>query len=509
MNGAKRVAVIGGGLAGIAAATALAENGFEVALYERRRRLGGRASSFEDAATGELLDFCQHVSMGCCTNFADLCRRLGIETRFCRLTELTFIGPDRRQYELRASRFLPAPLHLLPSLWRLRYLSRRERRQTVWQLWRLARWGRKEDRRTARGASDAKRTLPETSLDEETMGQWLQRRGASPNCVRRFWEVVLVSALGERVETVSVAAARKVFVDGFLASRHAYEVFVPDAPLGQLYGEHVLRALEKLGVQLHLGRAVRLVVAEGDVNHITNQEHAEESKGPTEPVQRQESASSRRVSHIVLDDGSRVACDFAVLATTWRQVWRLLSPSLRADLPELEAASVWPSAPITGVHLWFHRPVCGLDHAVLVDRLGQWLFYRGRGPAPRTDCAAAHYYQVVISASHRLVSFPARLLVEFVCEELRSIWPEARRARLLASQVVTERHAVVSPTPEFDRHRPGQRTAVENLMLAGDWTATGWPSTMESAVRSGRLAAEAILHKQGRGESLVLGDLTR
>lgn len=509
MNGAKRVAVIGGGLAGIAAATALAERGFEVALYERRRRLGGRASSFENAATGELLDFCQHVSMGCCTNFADLCRRLGIEPRFRRLTELTFIGPDRRQYELRASRFLPAPLHLLPSLWRLRYLSRRERRQTVWQLWRLARWGRKEDRRTARGASDAKRTLPETSPDEETMGQWLQRRGASPNCVRRFWEVVLVSALGERVDRVSVAAARKVFVDGFLASRHAYEVLVPDAPLGQLYGEHVMQALEKLGIQLHLGRAVRLVVAKGDEGQMTNDEDIEENEEPKGFVQQEETNSPPRVSHVVLDDGSRVACDFAVLATTWRQVWRLLSPSLRAALPEMEAVGARPSSPITGVHLWFHRPICGLDHAVLVDRLGQWLFYRGCGPAPRTACPAAHYYQVVISASHRLVGFPAELLVKMVCEELQSIWPEARPARLLASQVVTERHAVVSPTPAFDRQRPSQRTVVENLLLAGDWTATGWPSTMESAVRSGYLAAEAILRHQGRGESLVIGDLTR
>ncbi len=462
MTEPNRVAVVGGGLAGLAAATALADRGFAVDLFEARRRLGGRASSFADPTTGELIDYCQHVSMGCCTNLADLCRRLKIDHLFRRVSTLHFIGPNGRQYDVAASRWLPAPFHLMPSLMRLRYLSRRDRWHIARTLLRLAR------RRN------------ESFANEPTMGEWLRDQSQSPAAIERFWAVVLVSALGDSIEKVSGRAARKVFVDGFLANRSGYEVLVPDVPLGDLYGARIEKPLEDLGIRTHLNTAAQGV-----------------------------ELATHRTANLTLADGSRRSFDFVVLATSWRHVAKLLPAAVLRAMPKVERAKEWGTAPITGVHLWFDRPITTLACAVLVGRLSQWMFYRGVGSAPRllrTDrgvvksCSKAagvlsngHYYQIVISAAHALIGVEHSQVVQRVCEELLSTWPAAQSARLLHSQVVTEKHAVFSPTPGLDAQRPTQRTPIANLMLAGDWTATDWPATMEGAVRSGYLAAEAVL----------------
>jgi squalene-associated FAD-dependent desaturase len=463
-----RVAVVGGGLAGLAAAVALAEHGLQVDLFEARRRLGGRASSFSDPASDQLIDYCQHVSMGCCTNLADFCRRLKIDDRFERIRSLKFVGPDAQVYDVRASRLLPAPMHLLPSLLRLSYLSRRDRWQIVRALVRLARCD--DDDGTGNG----------------TMGCWLRSAGQSPQAIARFWDVVLVSALGESIEHVSMAAARKVFVDGFLAHREGYEVLVPKVPLGELYGPLIASPLRDLGIDVHLNCPVRRIEC-----------------GSGEPLQ------SATIRSLTLGDGSQQPFDYAILATSWRHAASLLPDALLSESAGIAEAAEWQTSPITGIHLWFDRPITELRHAVLVDRLSQWLFYRGVEAVPWMVATTAHYYQVVVSASHDLVGVDHRILVDRVCSELRSIWPAAEETKLLHSQVVTQRDAVFSPVPGLNGQRPSQRTSCANLMLAGDWTATGWPATMEGAVRSGYLAAEAVLAASGRPERLVVDDLGR
>ena len=494
------IAIIGGGLAGLASAVAARQVGLDVELFEARQRLGGRAGSFRDPASGELVDHCQHVSMGCCTNLADFCRRTDIDACFRRYRRLTFFGPDARPRILAATAWLPTPLHLLPGLLRLGYLSLPDRWRIMRTLVRLTRWQPLAPAATPGGIGG-----------DMPIGSWLSQQGESPQAIGRFWSVVLVSALGETLDRASLTAARKVFVNGFLAHRRAYEILVPDAPLSEIYDRRLAGWLRAAGVQLHLGARVRRI--EGDASGATG---------------------------LVVDDGPARPFDFFIQAVPWRIAADLLSPLLRSALPGLEVARQIPAAPITAVHLWFDRPIMPGEHAVLVGRLSQWVFHvsglaagercRERplwrsGDGDRHSCARygtpqrafptdatsppEHYYQVVISGSHELDGRDRQEIVDEVCGELKALWPQGREATRLRWRIVTQPEAVFSYHPGLDAQRPLQETPVSNFLLAGDWTRTGWPATMEGAVRSGYLAVERLLHVLGRRESLLVPDLPR
>ena len=231
----QRVLIIGAGLAGLAAASALAPRGFRVTLLEARPRTGGRASSFTDAATGQLIDACQHVSMGCCTNLAHFCRTVGIDHLLRPLPSLFFLTPDRRVSPFFADP-LPTPLHLMRSFLRAHYLSLSEKARIAWGLLCLRR---------------------ERADADPPFLDWLRRHGQTPRTIDRFWGVVLVSALNEEPARVGLRYARKVFVDGFLGHRRGFEVSVPTVPLGQLYGSELQTWLDRHGVELRLGQGVR------------------------------------------------------------------------------------------------------------------------------------------------------------------------------------------------------------------------------------------------------------
>lgn len=459
--GLASVAVIGGGLAGLATAVRLREAGLVVELFEARRRLGGRAGSFLDPASKEWVDYCQHVGMACCTNLADFCRRIGVADRFTRYSRLHFFGPDGRRHDLAGSRWLPAPLHLAPSLLRLGYLSWRERISVARAMLRLA------------------RTPAQDSETSPTIGEWLQAQGQSPRAMELFWGVVLVSALGEKLERASLTAARKVFVDGFLSNRGTYQVDVPQAPLSEIFGESIGTWLRERGAAIHVGAEVARLHPRGE-----------------------------RIASLELADGSRRDFDQFVVALPWRRVNSVLPVDFGTRIPELSRLGEIEASPITGIHLWFDRSFTDLPHAVLVGRLSQWLFNRARGAA-RDDLPGEHYYQVVISASRDISSRSRDEVLMEVLDDLRTVWPAARSAKPLRSRVVTEHEAVFSARPGLDELRPLQRTPISNLFLAGDWTRTGWPSTMESAVRSGYLAAEGVLAALRRPTSLLAPDLPR
>lgn len=442
-----RIAIVGGGLAGLAAAVGLADRGLQVELLETRRQLGGRAGSFRDPATGELVDHCQHVSLGCCTNLEDFCRRTGLSDLLHRQRTLHFFGPDNRRYDVAASRWLPAPLHLLPSLLRLRYLTWRERLGIIRALRQLAR------------ADDS----------SATVGQWLRDHNQSERAIELFWTPVIVSALSETPDRAAVPPVRKVFVDAFLGARHAYEMQTPQVPLGEFYGTRLEQWLSQHGI---------VVRRECGVKQLTG--------------------DASNVKELILADAQQPSFDAVILAVPWRRVLELLPDSLRAALPELREIDQLKSAPITAVHLWFDRPITDLPHAVLPGRISQWMFRHG-----------PQYYQVVISASRNLAEQPRDDLIAQVRGELSSLWPPAGEAKLVQARVVTEQHAVFSPLPGSDRFRPPQKTSVPNLFLAGDWTATLWPATMEGAVRSGYLAAEALLARLSQPAKLLAPDLPR
>jgi len=424
-----RVVIVGGGLAGLAAAAALTEAGLRVTICEARRRCGGRAASFEDPVGGGLVDACQHVAMGCCTNFLDLCRRTGLAGALRRDRTLFFIGPDGDRAACTPTRLLPAPLHLAPLVFGMRHFSWREKLALAIGMLRLAR---------SRGGP---RQAEPTAL------AWLESIGQPESVIRLFWQPVIESALGESIDLVSLSAARKVAVDGFLAHGEAADLWVPTVPLGTLFGEQLAAWLESCGTTIVTGAAVSSLTRAGD----------------------------GRVRAVVAA-GVEHACDAVVVAVPWRQAARLL-PELVPVADERLAGS-----PITAVHLWFDRDVIDLPHAVLVGRVSQWVF-RGEVTGERSHC------QVVISASRGLFVGDRDGLRDAVVEELRQVFPRGRDARLVEARVVTDPTAVLSVRPGVEDVRPPTRTRIPNLFLAGDWTATGWPSTMEGAVRSGRLAA--------------------
>lgn len=459
----RRIAIVGGGLAGLAAAVALSGRGWQVELHEARRFLGGRASSFADPESDELVDYCQHVSLGCCTNLAHLCQTTGLADAFERVNRLHFLGPDGRQHDLATSRWLPAPLHLGPSFLRMGFLSLGERCSIARTLWKLARCKPRAD-------------------DPQTIGNWLQRHGQSARAIERFWSVVLVSALGESVDRAALEPARKVFVDGFMATRQGYEVLIPRLPLREIFSTRLHDWLRRRGVVLHLNAPVtRINVAlDGGVPRATGLTRAERNED----------------------------FDAVVVAVPWRRVGELLASVPASVAIPWSGASHLRASPITGVHLWFDRPVVPLPHAVLVGRLSQWVFCP---PWRASDArqAEGQYCQVVVSASRDLAGRDRQEIVREVRADLTSIWPAVASATLQRSRVVTDPSAVFSASPDSIQHRPGCDVGIRGLALAGDWIRTGWPATMEGAVRSGFGAAEVLLRQFGTAERVLQPDLPR
>jgi squalene-associated FAD-dependent desaturase len=461
MSMSVRVAIVGGGLAGLATAVALAGEAqvlaargvrLEIDLFESRRQLGGRATSYVDAETGETIDNCQHVSLGCCTNFDDFCRRTGASQCLTTVETLRFLGPDRRVYLLSGMKCLPAPLHLAPSLLGLGYLSLRERVACGFAL-----------RRLARMAADADAC--------ETIDQWLRKQGQSERAIELFWTPVIVSALAEEPSRVSLSAARKVFVDAFVRTGRGYVMRYPAVSLLEFYDRHIQQWLERNGVRIHVGRGARRVL--GDASTATGVEFS---------------------------DGERRDFDRIVVAIPWFRTDELFAGTIRERLRFLNDLHHFEASPITSVHLWFDRVLFEGDHLVLPGRFSQWIFRKGLA-------SSKHYFQAVISGSRELVGMPRDEVVRRVQRDIGEFSSSAREARLIAAKVITEQRAVFSPRPGVEAHRPSQQTEMANLFMAGDWTATGWPATMEGAVRSGYLAAEALLRSIGVDRKILVGDL--
>lgn len=444
-----RVLIIGAGLAGLAAAQSLALRGFRVTVLESRNRAGGRAGSFTDSATGQLIDACQHVSMGCCTNLAHFYRTLGVSHFLAPQPALYFMTPDRRVSTLKADR-LPAPFHLTRSFLAAHYLTLGEKL------------------RIARGLLALRRTQPN---DDPPLLDWLFRHGQTQRTIDRFWGLVLVSALNESPERLGLKYARKVFVDAFLQHRRGFQVEVPLVPLGRLYGEEMTAWLTTHQAELRFQLAVRQFLVE-----------------------------QGRVVGVELRSGERLSADWYISAVPFDRLAGLLPEAFQAD-PYFAGLRHLEPSPITSVHLWYDRPILTLPHAVLIDCVGQWVFGRGE------SVPGEQYLQVVVSAARAFRGLSHEEVRSRITEEIARLFPAAQAAALLRSRVVTEHTATFSATPGVDRWRPAQGSPLPNLLLAGDWTATGWPATMEGAVRSGYLATEALLQRLGRSEQVTQPDL--
>jgi zeta-carotene desaturase len=290
-----------------------------------------------------------------------------------------------------------------------------------------------------------------TDLDRISMLDWLREKRQTPLAIRRFWGQVLVSAINEELDRMAARHGFQVFWLGFLARSDSYEMGVPAVPLGELYSSH---AWDRTGnVTLHL-RA---------------------------PVERLEMENGR--VRCAIAGGREHTADSYVAAVPFERL-AALAPSVPVP--------AFAHSPITGIHLWFDRAITSLPNATLLDRTIQWMYNKSEG----------RYVQLVVSASRTLLDMPRREVIALALGELAEFFPAVREATLVKAHVVKEVRATFSAAPGTEQFRPGTRTAVSNLFLAGDWTRSSWPATMEGAVRSGYLAAEAV-----SGQLFLLPDI--
>jgi squalene-associated FAD-dependent desaturase len=445
-------------LAGLAAGCALAEAGFRVTLFERRPYLGGRASSYQHPGTGEIVDNCQHVLLGCCTNLLDFYRRAGVQDKIRWYEKLTFLEPGGRASVIAPSA-LPAPLHTALAFLQADCLSFRDKMAISRAMAALA---------------------PSIPADRgESFLDWLKRHGQTEQAIERFWKTILVSALNEDLDQVSVPYAAQVVRESFLKSAAAGLMGIPTVPLTGLYstaGDYI----RARGGEIQFRAGVESFRAEtSEVSVTTN--------------------------------GQEQKFDYLVLAVPFDVLGRML-PDSPSAAPLAAALGQFTTSPITGIHLWFDRQISDLDHAVLLDRTIQWMFHKSRLIEAREnegrENGSGSYVELVVSCSRSLVEKSKAEIVDMAVKESQEFFPGAREAKLLKSTVIKEVNATYSPRPGIDRHRPKAETAWPRVFLAGDFTATDWPATMEGAVRSGYLAAEALARfAGGKSASFLVADL--
>jgi squalene-associated FAD-dependent desaturase len=438
----KSVAVIGGGLAGLAAGSALADAGFKVSLFERRPYLGGRASSYELPGTAEVVDNCQHVLLGCCTNLVDFYRRLAIDDNIRWFDELNFIEPGGRKSVIRPA-LLPAPFHNSLSFMRAKFLGVADKDAIARALMRLA-------------------GEPPPHDGDENFLHWLEERGQTEQAIERFWKPVLVSALNEDLGRMSVRYAAQVFRESFLKCAAAGRLGIPRVPLSELYGV-AGEYIRDRGGQVALRCAVEGI---------------------------RSSAGAGTAG--ILAGGKEMNFDFVVSAVTLEALARILPDA--PELAELRGKLVkFQTSPITGIHLWFDGEITDLEHAVLLDRTIQWMFHKSKLNAARAEARGASYIELVVSSSKALVEKSRQEILDLALQELKEFFPAAAEAKVIKATVIKEVNATYSALPGSDSYRPAARTVWPRFFLAGDWTATGWPATMEGAVRSGYRAAEEVV----------------
>ncbi|MEL6797088.1 MAG: hydroxysqualene dehydroxylase HpnE, partial [Planctomycetota bacterium] len=420
------VAVVGGGVAGIAAALRLAERGVRVTLLERTNRLGGRAGSFRDGSLDESIDNCQHVALGCCDQYLDLLADLGVADSMQWTSSFHFIEADGKTSTLPIPPW-PSPLHGLPLLARAGFLSIGERASI------------------ARALAGVRLTGGDKWVGR-SFASWLEAKRQPEHAIERFWTPIIVSACNARPKDCDAAAALKVFRDGFLRSHGDARMGVPSVPLSDLY----------------VSTGERLAAADGKL-----------WLGAT--------VSGVEPGRVLLRSKEALSVDAVVLATPLGVTADLLDASSIAGSGVVENLRRIRHSPIVAVHAEFEESVSDLPHAVLLDAPFDWVFLKDAG----------RRVHAVASAADGLVGKPGEDLIGALTHEI------GRRFGVDAppvwSRVVKERRATFLVEPGVGELRPRVDELAPEVWIAGDYTDTGWPATMEGATRSGRLAAEGVL----------------
>ena len=435
----------------MAAADAAKRQGARVALFERSGVLGGRVASLFEPTQKQWIDIGQHLFLGCCSSVLAFNKRLGLDPFFERFDTIPFATCKQQHWSLAASSFFPQRLQLLPSFLKMPLLPFAERFKTGLLL----------------------KKLSGENLPDITMTDWFKRHRVSQHALEAFWLPFVLSTLSEMPDTASAKALQAVLREG-LAGREGLSIHLPMVPLRKIYHETASAALEEQGVSLQFFKRLRRIYwNKNDDGSLT-------------------------ITTLEFSDGTFARFDRYILAMPSFQLWKVLEASALALGAEKLGLERFEPGAITTVHLWLDRP--------LLQRGGR---FEANGTSDRTYCVLSggigqflcassdveNYYTVVISAAHRLLSDEEMTmrgnLAERILEQLRATFG-IPALQLKHSRITTCFEAVFSPKPEIYARRPDVAGLFTNGMIAGDWTQTGFPATMEGAVRSGLSAVEAL-----------------
>jgi len=438
----KRAVIIGGGFAGLAAGVELSDLGYIIELLERRNRLGGRAYSFIDAKTGDTVDNGQHLFMGCYRATIAFLKKIGCLDRlqFQARLRVDFLDRENGFITFECPDLLP-PLHILAGLFKMKGLTAGDKLRAL----------------KLGGAIRSK-----NGHLKLTVSEWLSRLNQSANISERFWNPMAIATLNESPETASAKMMKVVLKEAFTGSRRDSSIGISRVGLSDLYTEGARDFIEARGGRVETNAQVaRLIIENG------------------------------RVRAVELKDGARVEADYFISAVPHAAFLEIIPEEMRRS--EFAAVERLGSSPIVSINLWFDRPVIDRAFVGLIGTKVQWIFNKdmiARGSK------SSNHLALIISAARGFVDMTKDELVEMAMMELREIVPASRPTQLMHSQIVKEREATLAHTVESDSLRPGPRTSLPNLVLAGDWTDTGLPATIESAVLSGQTAAGIVAEKQ-------------
>jgi len=435
-----RVVIIGGGFAGLTAGVRLSQRGFEVLVLERRNHLGGRAYSFIDSKTGDVVDNGQHLFMGCYHHTISFLETIG------RLDRLKFQARPRVDFLDRTHGFtsfdcpsVPAPLNVLAGLVRMKGLSA-------------------GDKLRAFNVGRAIKSNGRLSHDSLTVDQWLGELGQSQRIRERFWNPMVIATLNQSPDIASARMLKVVLKEAFGGDSKSANIGISRVGLSDLYTDGATDFIKSRGGDIRVGAQVHRLMF--DLGLVTAVE---------------------------LKDGERIEADYFISAVPPSALFSILPDELKnKEFSSLESLG---SSPIISINLWFDRPVIDREFVGLLGTRSQWIFNKDLIlPADHQSNQIA----VIISAARDFVDWTKSELVEMAVGDLHDLLPESRKAEVRHSVIVKEREATLSHTVESDSLRLGPRTSIPNLILAGDWTDTGLPATIESAVMSGDVAAQVV-----------------
>ena len=441
----KRVVIIGGGFAGLAASVELASSGHHVTIIEQRRYLGGRAYSFFDRNIGIELDNGQHIMMGCYENTFRFLKTIGAIDKLNIQNDLhvDFIDNTGQAYRLNCPPF-PAPFHAALGVLGFNAVSLINRFRMM---------------------NVTRDVLFDNTIDpsdECTVNEWLNRLRQGKESYDIFWRALTLAIMNESPDIASASLFKNVLRKALFTDRKASRIVLPAAPLSRLYADNYEEYIKQHGGTIERGCPASELMIEDDT-----------------------------VTGIKLRDGRMLRGDYYIIAVPYYSLQRLLTEDIMSKYNTcFSGIRELKSSPILSVHLLFDKAITDYPFASLINSPVQWVFNK---EIIYNDKAYRGLITIVISGAHNYITWNGDRLIDMALSELKRRFPEARSAKLLYARTIKERFATFSSRPGVQRYRPGQKTPIKNLFLAGDWTDTGLPATIEGAVLSGYRCAEMII----------------